>query len=754
MGSYINIDLESKNRREFIKAGAVFLGGMWLFPAMSAQGSPKNFSLRQDLPWFQQPLRIMHTVLRETDAQDYDVDIVTNYVLKSGANALCVNAGGITDFWQNPLPAANLNPFLKGRDILKEISAACKAKGIRIIGRVDFRGVVPEIYEKFPDWFAKNRDQRPMMMTYTKPHLHIACYNTPYRNDYANEYISKVLEAYDLDGIWHNSPGYDGICYCPYCQKAYNAYNGRDLPVMGESSPEELDAYMGWKRLAADTYMDKIKKTIKSYGEDKVYTAEVFSMYEVGRRVNNGIDLKNAFDHFDILVSVAFLTENAEHIHYEDYNYAQSIIKFLKSVAPEREAVVMYGGNGTSHRLVIEPSLDVKIWLWEILSVGGRFWNCYFTNVPTIAYDTRNAFVEEDANHFVKEHADLLAGHVPVSRIGIYYSRPTRLHYRNELEEEEHFGDAIKGMEAVLIENHIPHDFILSEQVSAEKLKAYNLVILPNVHCMAEEEVVLLTAYVKEGGKVMATYATSLLDQEGNPRKDFALSQLFGVNYGGERWNTRKDNYQFISEPTHPLVAEDAAKTQLLHQYAYTLKTKPLTTAKVICNVVPTVHNQPPDKAWVEQLSSEYPTIVENEVGKGKVIYFANQPDVTVHQMGHGDARNVLARAVIYLVGEENLPKSNAPSSVHMGWTRSRETPGKYVFSLVNTSSGPKRPTRELIPVHQIRFRLPLPGQQLISHKILKNQGGIKVTGEPGFVTIEIEKLEDFVAVYLESEYL
>jgi hypothetical protein len=89
-----------------------------------------------------------------------------------------------------------------------------------------------------------------------------------------------------------------------------------------------------------------------------------------------------------------------------------------------------------------------------------------------------------------------------------------------------------------------------------------------------------------------------------------------------------------------------------------------------------------------------------------------------------------------------------------MGWTRSRETPGKYVFSLVNTSSGPKRPTRELIPVHQIRFRLPLPGQQLISHKILKNQGGIKVTGEPGFVTIEIEKLEDFVAVYLESEYL
>jgi hypothetical protein len=751
MSGESDLEIESKERRAFIKAGALFLGGMWLFPALEIKGN--NLDALDDLPWFQQPLRIMHTVLRETDAEEYDVDIVTNYVLKSGANALCVNAGGITDFWKNPLSAANLNPFLKGRDMLKEISAACKAKGIRIMGRVDFRGVVPEVYERHPDWFAKNQDQSPMMMTYTRPHLHIACYSTPYRNDYANEYVAKIIQDYDLDGIWHNSPGFDGICYCSYCQEAFKDYNGQQLPSLENSSPEELDAYMEWKRMAADTYMDRLKGTIKSFGEDKVYTAEVFSMYEVGRRVNNGIDLKNAFDHFDILVSVAFLTENTDHIHYEDYNYAQSIIKFLKSVAPEREAVVMYGGNGTSHRLVIEPSLDVKIWLWEILSAGGRFWNCYFTNVPPIAYDTRNAYVESDANHFVKEHSALLAQHVPVSRIGIYYSRATRMHYRNELEEEESFGDAIKGMEAVLIENHIPHDFILAEQITAQKLKEYYLVLLPNVQCMSDQEVRLIREYVNQGGKVVATYATSLLDENGSPRSNFGLSKEFGVNFEGEKWNTMKDNYQYIAAATHPLVAEDASKTQLLHQYAYTLKTKPQTSAKVICNVVPTVHNQPPDKAWVEQLSSEYPTIVENECGEGKVIYFANQPDVTVHQMGHGDARNLLFRAVEHLVGVENLPETNAPASVHMGWTRSTREPGKYIFSLVNTTSGPKRPTRQLIPVHQLTFKLPFPGQELQDHKVLRQQSEIKVSTEPGYVIIEVDKLEDFVAVYLETQY-
>lgn len=725
------------------------MGGVVLYsPGVLSDFLPEDESKNQGL-WFQQPLRIMHTVLRETDARDYDAKVVVDYVLQSGANALCVNAGGIVDFWPNPYSAGNVNPFMGDRDILREISVACKANGIRLLGRVDFRGVLPEIYEKHPDWFAKNADQSSMMMTYTKPHLHIACYSGEYRNDYANQYISKVLNDYNLDGIWHNSPGFDGICYCNQCQHGYKEFGGKELPIINESEDGELDAYMEWKRREADRYMDRLKQTIKSFGEDKVYTAEVFSMYEVGRRINNGIDLKNAFDHFDILVSVAFLTENTEHIHYEDFNYANSIIKFLKSAAPEREAVVMYGGNGTSHRLVIEPSLDVKVWLWEILSMGGRFWNCYFTNVPPIAYDTRNAFVESEANHFVKKHQELLAYHAPVAKVGIYYSRATRKFYRNNLEEGDHFGEAIKGMETVLMENHIPHDFILEEQITPEKLKKYSLILLPNVQCMSDREIDLIESYVRNGGSLLASYESSLYDEKGNRRQDFGLAAVFGVHFEGEKWNTRKDNYQFIQAPKHPIVAQEAKSTQLIHQSGYTLKTLPIPGSEVICTLVPTVHNQPPDKAWVENLSSDFPTVVENKYGNGKSIYFANQPDVVTQQMGHPDARSLLVNAVKNLAPSALILKTNAPSTVHIGLTASSLNRGQYILSLVNTSGG-KRPLRELIPVYHIEIEFELGNGSLKDHRILRSQGDVHINRKATKVIIHVEILVDFTSIYFQ----
>jgi hypothetical protein len=59
---------------------------------------------------------------------------------KTGSNTLVVNGGGIVDFFQNPLPASNVNSMMGNRDVLREITEACHAAGIRVIARVDFRG--------------------------------------------------------------------------------------------------------------------------------------------------------------------------------------------------------------------------------------------------------------------------------------------------------------------------------------------------------------------------------------------------------------------------------------------------------------------------------------------------------------------------------------------------------------------------------------------------------------------------------------
>lgn len=737
------------NRRNFLQYGTVIAGGLLVSPLLTKAGTILNNRAAKALFWYQKPLCIIHTVLRETDAKNYNANAVVEYLQKVGANALCVNAGGIVDFFQNPLPAANINSFMGKRDILQEITTACKSAGIKVIARIDFRGVEEHIYQKFPDWFKKDANQNPVVTTYTKPQLYESCFSGQYRQEYANEFVSYVLKNYAVDGIWHNAPGFNGICYCPRCQAAYRAEGGKAIPVLPSASEAELDQYMVWKVQAGDQYMDRLKKTVKSFGEDKAYTAEVFSIYGVGQRIDSGIDLNNARNHFDILVSVAFLTENAEIVHYEDLNYGNTIIKFLKSMVPDREAVVMYGGNGTSHRLVIDPPVDLNIWLWEILSAGGRFWNCYFTNVPTVTHDRRNAFNESEAYTFVKANEKLLEQQVPVANIGIYYSRPTRLSYRKKTEEGDTFGTEIRGVETVLMENHIPHDFILDDQMSKERLQKYKLVILPNVRCLSEKEIILLKDFVRGGGNLLATYTTSLYDTDGKERANYGLAEVFGVQYAGKKVNTRKDNYQYILNKKHPIVEADSPHTELLFNAGYTALSKPTKEANVICTWVPTIQNQPPDKAWVQAFSTEFPTIVENNFGKGKVLYFANQPDVLSYEPGHPDPRNLLLRGIRLLAGSAIPIESTAPSSVHIGLTKSLLKPGQYILSLVNTTSGPRRPIRELIPVNDIQVKLRLDGKSVASYQVLRSQGDCQIKSKGQDLELQISKLEDFCAIHI-----
>ncbi|MCW3106051.1 MAG: hypothetical protein JWQ09_557, partial [Segetibacter sp.] len=350
----------------------------------------------------------------------------------------------------------------------------------------------------------------------------------------------------------------------------------------------------------------------------------------------------------------------------------------------------------------------------------------------------------------VKANEKILEQHVPVANIGIYYSKPTRISYRKKSEEEDHFGTDIRGVETVMMENHIPHDFILDDQISRERLNRYKLVILPNVRCMADSELELLKEYVSNGGNLIATYATSLYDADGKERKNYGLSELFGVSYAGKKENTRRDNYQYILNKKHPIVEADSSQTELLFNAGFTALCKPEKGADVICTWVPTIQNQPPDKSWVEKFSTEFPTAVENKYGKGKVMYFANQPDLLSYLVGHPDPRNLLLRSIRYFAGSAIPVESNAPSSVNIGLTKSLLVPGQYILSLVNTTSGPVRPVRELIPVNGINVKLRLDGRSVASHNVLRCQGNCQVKTNGQNIELNISKLQDFCAVHIQ----
>ena len=721
------------------------------------QKSPSEYStesLVDNRHWYQQPLRILQTVLREPDAIDYDAAAVVEYMKQTHCNVLVVNAGGIIDFFENPLPAANPNRFLQeGDDVLRDIVRACHDAGFKVIARVDFRGVKKEIFDQHPDWFGKDASGNPFVLNYTRIPLYVPCYDSYYRNEHALEFISHLFDKYNIDGIWHNSVQMDGICHCDRCQAQHMADTGKGLPVPGKSTQADIGAYYEWKATRASNHLATIRGKIKEYGEDKAYAAEVFGMYDVSYPIRTGIDLYSVREPFDFLVSVNFLTENRREIEYKNLGYSASIIRFLKALHPEKQAVILFGQNGTSHRYIMEPDVDSRIFLWEAIASGGGLWNCSFTGQhPGATYDRRNAMLTADAFRFISEHGNAFDGHLPVEEVSIYYSKATRTHFGSDDRYADRFGAFIQGVERMCRDNHLQYGFLPDRDLSPEILSKVKVLILPNVACMSDAEVQIISDWVGQGGKLLATFETSIYDEKGNKRDDFALGKLFGCSSTGEVVDTQMDCYQWIND--HNLIVTPKMKgTKMLINSGETLLCDVASeTSQMVSSYMPRITNQSPEMAWhpESEMTSSHPTLLVNTFGKGKVVYFANQPDRMNHLMGHPDFSDLLYGSVRHLLGDQVMVRTNAPASVHI-WLSEKDINGEkgYVVSLVNHTGGTERPLRSLTPVHNIEVTLNLSGNHPWKDNVLRKEGKLKVSQKNGTVTLKIDRLDEFVSVAL-----
>lgn len=668
--------------------------------------------------WYQEPLRILQTVLRQPDAASYDVDSLVDYMKTVHADVLVINGGGIVDYFQNELPMANVNPYMGKRDLLAEIVEGCHKNGIKVITRVDFRGVHKERYDLHPDWFAKDENGKPIILNYTKPGLYAPCYNGHYRNEHSVAFIEQLMDKYHVDGIWHNSVNFHNVCYCHSCKERYHQAYQKDIPVKN-SSHQAWEEYYKWNEKMASNQLAKMRRSVKKYGEDKAYAAEVFDMYRVEQQKHTGINLYSAAKYFDFFVTVSFIANNNKDVNYKDIYYPAAIVKFLKSLEPEKSPVILFGGNGTEHRYTYDPPLDSRLWLWEAAAIGGGYWNCYFNgDFPTNTLDRRNAYIASDAYQYIQENQNLIDNIEPVTDVAIFYSKAN-----GQLLGDHDFSSPIKGTLRLLEENHYQYGFVSDRDLSKERLKNYKVLIMPNVAALSDAHAKIIKEWVAEGGRLMATHKTSLFDDEQNERENFALAELFGVNYAHQNINTEIDCYQIIQ--SRDAIMNGFELTTLLHNGGHTLLVNAQKGSKVLTAYLPKINNQPPENAFPDSWDSDNPIMVNNKYGKGEVVYFANETAKLNYTIGHPDYSDMMSNALDVLLGENPRLKTNAPASVHVYLNKSKTEDGVYQLSLVNTSSSSQRPFRQLIPVSNIEIELPF---EFKSFQVLNNEANASIT--------------------------
>ena len=57
--------------------------------------------------------------------------------------------------------------------------------------------------------------------------------------------------------------------------------------------------------------------------------------------------------------------------------------------------------------------------------------------------------------------------------------------------------------------------------------------VLPNTACLDDAQVAAIERFVRSGGGLVASLDTSLFDEFGDPRPNFALADVLGVDYAG-----------------------------------------------------------------------------------------------------------------------------------------------------------------------------------------------------------------------------
>ncbi len=89
------------------------------------------------------------------------------------------------------------------------------------------------------------------------------------------------------------------------------------------------------------------------------------------------------------------------------------------------------------------------------------------------------------------------------------------------------------GLWSALQQSQIPSDAIWAETMTAEKLMRYRVLLLSDAKSMTPDEVGLIRAWVRDGGILIAGGTTSLFDQWGVQRDNYALADVFGMDYAG-----------------------------------------------------------------------------------------------------------------------------------------------------------------------------------------------------------------------------
>ena len=204
--------------------------------------------------------------------------------------------------------------------------------------------------------------------------------------------------------------------------------------------------------------------------------------------------------------------------------------------------------------------------------------------------------------------------------------------------------------------------------LDSEHLKPFKLLVLPNIYSLSNAQCDQLRQFVDGGGSLMATFETSLYDEQGNARKDFGLKDLLGVSYNGQVEGPLQNSYlRLKSNPEtktfHPVLKELEDAFRIINT-TYQVKVVPQLEFPEPVTLIPTYPDLPMEDVYPREPETHTRELYLREVGQGRVAYFPGDIDRAFWQIMSQDHGKLIRNTVLWALNEEPMVEVKGPGII------------------------------------------------------------------------------------------
>jgi Hypothetical glycosyl hydrolase 6 len=677
--------------------------------------------------WFDTPMRWVQLTLVENDPGRFDPQFWLDYFRRLHADAATLSAGGIVAYYPTDIPLHHRSAWLGTSDPFGALVAGCRALGMRVVARTDPHAVREDVRVAHPDWIAVTRSGEPLRH-WANRDLWVTCALGPYNFDFMDQVHREIVSTYKVDGIFSNRwAPQGGDCFCVHCQENFKNATGGELPRTTDARDPARRRFIEWRKARLTDLWKRWDATVRAANPE-------------ARFIPNGPpDLKTAGE----LAAIQFTDNQARRGLSPPWANGRRAKEYRSVMGRRPIGGIFSVGLEEPYRWKdsVQSEPEIRLWVAEGTANGMRPWVTKFSGV---LYDKRWLPAVERMYQWHFSHERYLRNEAALARVALLHSEQTATYHPGITQGDRH-EDHMLGMYHALVEARVPFELVHEAFLTPERLDPFKLLILADAAALSDPQCDAIRQYVKRGGSILATFATSLFEETGQRRSDFGLADLFGVSFGGRIEGPMQNSYLSLDEDAagrrHSLLDgfEDASR---IINGVFRIEVKPTRDFPSPITLIPTYPDLPMEDVYPRVPHTDTREVYLTQAGQSRVIYIPWDIDRTFWEVMSVDHGRLLRNAVKWAVNETAPVEIDGPGLLDVTIWRQRASMTVHLVNLTNPMMM-KGPLREVIPIGPLHARIRTPsGTKPKSVRLLTAGTSPRLEEAGGVVTLTVPSVD------------